>query len=127
MAVCTAPRPARSRGCRVPVRGCDAGFVIDQSRARSSTRVELRVQRAGNRAALRAKRLAQLEELNKASGPALSNGPLQLTHMGEVEEAVASIKMHRVADGAVDLAEGEEEEMKQGAEGRRLNFPISCY
>jgi len=83
-----------------------------------------------NRAALRAKRLAQLEELNKASGPAhLANGgqPLLLTHMGEVEEAVASIKMHRVADGAVELAAEEEEEVKQGVEGRRLNIPINCY
>ena len=82
-----------------------------------------------NRAALRAKRLAQLEELNKASGPALANGngPLLLTHMGEVEEAVASIQMHRVADGAVELAQAEEEVVKQGVEGRRLNFPINCY
>jgi 3-oxoacyl-ACP reductase-like protein len=80
-----------------------------------------------NRAALRAKRLAQLEELNKAA-PVMGNGqPLLLTHMGEVEEAVMQIKMHRVADGAVDLEEEEvEEAAKQGA-GRRLNIPINCY
>ena len=81
-----------------------------------------------NRAALRAKRLAQLEELNNAA-PALGNGgqPLMLTHMGEVEEAVATIKMHRVADGAVELAAGEEEQAAERGEGRRLNIPINCY
>ena len=82
-----------------------------------------------NRAALRAKRLAQLEALNEASGPALiDNGgqPLLLTHMGEVEEAVQQIKMHRVADGAVELAEEEEGQAKEG-EHRRLNIPVNCY
>lgn len=80
-----------------------------------------------NRAALRAKRLAQLEELNKMA-PSLTNGgqPLMLTHMGEVEEAVATIKMHRVADGAVELEDREETAAQEG-EGRRLNIPINCY
>ena len=81
-----------------------------------------------NRAALRARRLAQLEELNKASGSALlgSGGqPLMLTHMGEVDEAVQEMKMHRVADGAVELSD--EEEAAQKGEQRRLNIPITCY
>jgi hypothetical protein len=50
-----------------------------------------------------------------------------LTHMGEVEEAVATIKMHRVADGAVELGEEEEEQAAERGEGRRLNIPINCY
>jgi len=81
-----------------------------------------------NRAALRAKRLSQLEELNNAS-PALTNGghPLLLTHMGEVEDAVAKIKMHRVADGSVELAAEEEEAAAKEGEARQLNIPINCY
>ena len=81
-----------------------------------------------NRAALRAKRLTQLEELNKASTALVNHSqPLLLTHMGEVEEAVAKIKMHRVADGAVELEEEEEEAAEQQGTARRLNIPINCY
>jgi 3-oxoacyl-ACP reductase-like protein len=82
------------------------------------------------RAALRAKRLAQLEELNRAAPAlALANGgqPLMLTHMGEVEEAVSTIKMHRVADGVVELGGEEEEQAAERGEGRRLNIPVNCY
>lgn len=80
-----------------------------------------------NRVTLRAKRLSQLEELNNAA-PALTGGqPLLLTHMGEVEDAVAKIKMHRVADGAIELDDEEEDAAAQEGEARQLNIPINCY
>ena len=80
-----------------------------------------------NKAALRAKRLAALEELNNAA-PALTNGsaPLLLTHMGEVQEMAAQVRLHRVADGTVELNE-EEEQSSMMEDARRLNIPIQCY
>jgi hypothetical protein len=80
-----------------------------------------------NRAALRAKRLAALEELNKAA-PAIANGegPVKmLTHMGEVDEAVQTLRLHKVADGTVELDASQEEEAAK--ELRKLNIPINCY
>jgi len=80
-----------------------------------------------NRAALRAKRLAALEELNNAA-PAIENGegPVKmLTHMGEVDEAVTALRLHKVADGTVELDKEEEEVAR--TESRKLNIPINCY
>jgi hypothetical protein len=76
-----------------------------------------------NKAALRAKRLAALEELNQA---AASGATLMLTHKGEVEEAVQQLRVTRVPDGVAELAPNEEEEAVR-AEKKRLNVPIPCY
>mmetsp|Transcript_20613 Transcript_20613/g.41809 ORF Transcript_20613/g.41809 Transcript_20613/m.41809 type:complete len:718 (-) Transcript_20613:61-2214(-) len=80
-----------------------------------------------NRSMLRAKRLAALEELNKASATTSNGeGPVKmLTHMGEVDEAVSELRLHKVADGTVELDATEETSAKQ--EARRLNIPIQCY
>ena len=80
-----------------------------------------------NRAGLRAKRLATLEALNEAA-PALAAAgtPMLLTHMGEVEEAAAQLKVHRRPDGAVALT-AEEEAAAAAHPPQRLNVPRQCY
>jgi hypothetical protein len=75
-----------------------------------------------NKAALRAKRLASLEELNQA---AASGVTLMLTHKGEVEEAVQQLRVTRVPDGVAELAPSEEEAVRSIK--KRLNVPIPCY
>eukprot|EP00961_Rhodomonas_salina_P020690 278223-Rhodomonas_salina.1 len=48
-----------------------------------------------------------------------------LTHMGEVDEAVTALRLHKVADGTVELDKEEEEVAR--TESRKLNIPINCY
>ena len=75
-----------------------------------------------NKAALRAKRLAALEELNQAEA---AGATLMITHKGEVEEAVQQLRVTRVPDGVAELAPDEEDSAR--AQKRRLNVPIPCY
>jgi hypothetical protein len=76
-----------------------------------------------NKAALRAKRLAALEELNQATA---SGATLMLTHKGEVEEVVQQLRVTRVPDGVAELAPNEEEAAAKAVK-KRLNVPIPCY
>jgi hypothetical protein len=75
-----------------------------------------------NKAALRAKRLAALEELNQAEA---AGQTLMLTHKGEIEEVAQQLRVTRVPDGVAELAP--EEEAGAKAQAKRLNVPISCY
>ena len=81
-----------------------------------------------NKSALRAKRLAALEQLNQAAGS--SGTPLLLTHKGEIGEALetlrASGQVLRVPEGGAELRPEEEEEAMK-SDPKRLNVPISCY
>jgi hypothetical protein len=75
-----------------------------------------------NKSALRAKRLAALEELNQAEA---AGATLLITHKGEVEEAVQQLRVLRVPDGVAELSAHEEEEISTAK--NRLNVPIPCY
>ena len=75
-----------------------------------------------NKAALRAKRLAALEELNQAEA---AGKTLMLTHKGEIEEVAHQLRVTRVPDGVAELAPDEEACAKDRK--ARLNVPIPCY